>query len=97
MSHDSTQIHWGASSCCLCISVSHPALLLSLRSAERTSVDFSVCRTTVHQYKIFFLFLFSPKFTFFQRIYLKVDLFYMELYSQLLVFLREDCHQFESQ
>lgn len=70
--------------------------LLSLRSAGRTSLDFSVCRTTVHQYKIFLLFLFSPKFTYFQRIYLKMDLFYMELYSKLLVFLHGSGNQFLS-
>lgn len=89
MQHDSAQIHWGASSCCLCISVSHSALLLSLRSAQRTSVDFSVCRaTTVHQYKTFLLFVFSPKLTFFQscRISLKMDLFYVELYSKCWYF-----------
>lgn len=43
----------------VCAFLSHPAVLLSLRSAGRTSGTFSVCRTTVHQYKnIFSFFIF---------------------------------------
>lgn len=59
MWHDSTQIHWGAS-CCLCISVSHPAVCSPWGQLEELLLT-SVCvGQQFTSTKSFFFFYFLP-------------------------------------